>query len=271
MTLTRRTFLGSTAGAFLASPVWAGPEAELIDGPWSRFGEVTGVDDTEWRAVLAQHWSRASDGVALFDYAALSSNPDALRPYLDRLEATDPTTLTRNAAFAFWVNAYNAFTIDIVARNYPVQSIREINGGFFNTGPWGDKITRIGDRDLSLDNIEHGILRPVWGDARVHYAVNCASIGCPDLKATPWTVETLDADLEAGARGYVNHPRGISVDARGRVTASKIYDWFVEDFGDSESGVLSHVRGFANDGKRAALADANSIRSYEYDWDLNEV
>jgi hypothetical protein len=180
------------------------------------------------------------------------------------------TSLTRSAAFAYWVNVYNAVTVDVVARAYPVKSIREVNGGFFNTGPWGDKLITIAGRDLSLDNIEHGILRPVFGDPRIHYAVNCASIGCPDLKATPWTADSLETDLDEAARTYVAHSRGVTVQSNG-LRLSKIYDWFIEDFGDSETGIVQHITGFAAPDLAQRLSTGPRIRGYDYDWDLNDA
>ncbi|MEL6584801.1 MAG: DUF547 domain-containing protein [Pseudomonadota bacterium] len=269
MLLSRRALLATgLAAATLPAPAFAGPRAELIDGPWQRFGSVTGVDDTEWRALLAQHWVMGSDGVALLDWGAIDRA--ALKPYLDRLAATDPTTLTRDAAFAFWVNVYNAVTVDVVASEYPVTSIKQVRGGLFNTGPWGDKLITVAGRDLTLDEVEHGILRPVFDDPRIHYAVNCASIGCPDLKPTPWTAETLETDLNAAATNFIAHPRAVNVQSNG-LRLSKIFDWFIEDFGDSEPGILNHIRQYASPELATTLETNTRIRGYDYDWSLNDV
>lgn len=272
MHFSRRSFLGcaiiGSVAPLAPGTALAGPQSALIDGPWQRFGTIEGVEDGEWRSILAQHRRIRPDGVAGFDYAAVSLTE--LQLYLDRLAQTDPSTLTRDAAFAFWVNLYNAVTIDVVAKAYPVESIKEVMGGLFNTGPWGKKLIRIAGYDLSLDDIEHGILRPVFGDARVHYAVNCASIGCPDLKATPWTAATLETDLEAAARGYIAHPRGVTLQSNG-LRLSKIYDWFTEDFGNSEAGILRHINNYADNALSAAIYRNPRIRGYAYDWDLNKT
>ena len=126
----------------------------------------------------------------------------------------------------------------------------------------------VNGRDLTLNNVEHGILRPIWGDARVHYPVNCASIGCPNLKATPWAAATLEADLEAGARTYVNHPRGARVE-NGQLFVSKIYDWFEIDFGGTSAGVIDHLRQYAEGDLAKRLARVSWISDSAYDWGLN--
>ncbi|MEO1000468.1 MAG: DUF547 domain-containing protein, partial [Pseudomonadota bacterium] len=223
-------------------------------------------DNSVWAGILASHLRRGATGVNLFDYAGAPRG--AVAGYVAALEAVDPTTLSRDAAFAYWANFYNALTIQVVQEAWPVSSILRIGGSLINPGPWREKRVRVAGEDLSLDDIEHGIMRPVWGDARVHYAVNCASIGCPNLKETPWTAARLGADLDAGARAYVNHPRGATV-AGARLTVSSIYDWFQEDFGGTDAGVISHLRQYAEPGLRSALDGINRIAGDDYDWSIN--
>jgi hypothetical protein len=121
---------------------------------------------------------------------------------------------------------------------------------------------------LSLDDIEHGVMRPRFDAAMVHYAVNCASIGCPNLKATAWRAEGLQADLEAAARAYINHPRGVTVTQDG-IVVSRIYRWFREDFGDSEDGVIAHLLTFADPQLAAQIEARPTIAGHAYDWSLN--
>ena len=111
-------------------------------------------------------------------------------------------------------------------------------------------------------------MRPIWRDPRIHYGVNCASIGCPNLLTTAFTALNVDRLLTENAIAYVNHPRGVRLQD-GRLTVSRIYDWFQEDFGDSEAGVLDHVRQFAMPELREALAQVRGIADFEYDWALN--
>jgi hypothetical protein len=239
-------------------------------------GSTKTVDHTAWTKLLQAYVKPGTDGINRVDYARWKKNAQpALKTYLAMLQSEDPTSLDRAEQFAFWANLYNAKTIDIVLDAYPVKSIKDINlGGSLLTlvtgGPWKAKVLKVRGQDLSLDDIEHGILRPVMKDPRVHYSVNCASLGCPNLMTEAFTGDRLDAQLDAGARAYVNHPRGITV-KDGKIEASSIYSWFQEDFGGNATGVLDHARKYANPELRAKLNGATTISEYDYDWRLNEV
>ena len=156
--------------------------------------------------------------------------------------------------------------------HYPVDSIQDvdISPGLFSSGPWGAELIAVEDEVLTLDDIEHRILRPLWGDPRIHYAVNCASIGCPNLQGRAWRAATLDADLEAAATAYVNHDRGFTVDD-GDLVVSSIYDWFIADFGGNDEGVLRHLAQYASPDRQAILQSAKRISDHRYDWALNDL
>jgi len=175
--------------------------------------------------------------------------------------------LTKAEAYAYWVNLYNALTVEVILKDYPVSSIRRIG---FPIGPWGRKLIRVNGKRLTLNNIEHDILRAAWTEPRTHYAVNCASYGCPNLLASAFTPENTEDMLQKAALDFINHPRGISVAENGKITASTIYKWYQVDFGDTEQGVLEHVRLFANDELLAKLEGKTKIDKYEYGWELNE-
>ncbi|MEM6676395.1 MAG: DUF547 domain-containing protein [Pseudomonadota bacterium] len=262
--------LGGAAGLLRPSVAGAAPRSRLIDDRWTRHGSAGDPDHGAWGAFLGRHLrTGTASGVALLDYAGARADRSALQGYIKAMQAVTPSALSPDAAMAYWINVYNAVTIDLVVEAYPVDSIREVRGGLFNTGPWGDEIFRVDGHDLSLDDIEHGILRPVWRDARIHYAVNCASIGCPDLASKPYTSGALEQMLEAGARRYVNHPRGATGTPDGLVVSS-IYDWFEEDFED-EQGVIRHLAAYATGETAAAVAAATEIEDYRYDWALNDT
>lgn len=233
-------------------------------------------DHAPWARLLEAHLEQGEGGASnRFGYGALKANGEdraALRSYIASLEATDPDVLSRDEAFAFWVNLYNALTVEVVIDHYPVASIRDIaiSPGLFSTGPWGKKLVTVAGRELSLDDIEHGILRPDFGDSRVHYAVNCASVGCPDLASRPYTGDELDAMLDRAARAYVNSPRGARVE-NGRLTASSIFKWYMKDFGGTEEGVLAELRKYAGPDLAAALENVSGVASYDYDWSLNDA
>lgn len=278
MKLSRRSFLGATLAGVGAvatvSPVLSAPSSRLIDDRWTRSGDGADPDAAPWADMLARRVAPGPDGVARFDYAGVTSQEAAaLRNWLAGYQAVDPATLSRPAQMAFWVNLYNAKTVDLVLEAYPVDSIRKIKGGLFNLGPWDEKVMKVAGQDLSLDDVEHGVLRPIWRDPRIHYAVNCASIGCPDLVARPFHSTRLEEMLESAARAYVAHPRGAAVED-GRLLVSSIYSWFEEDFGGSELGVLTHLSRYAPPGLApeldARLARAEGYDDHRYDWALND-
>lgn len=264
--LTRRAAIAGAVALLTPLPASAAPKSRLIDARWSRFGNGTGPDHGAWDAILSRHRSMGPDGIARFDYARADSA--AVRAYIGALSAVDPATLTSAAAFSYWVNLYNAMTVDAVLGSWPVSSIREIGGNLIAPGPWRQKRARVAGQDLSLDDIEHGILRPVWRDPRIHYAVNCASLGCPDLAARAYTAGRLGAMLDQGARAYVNHPRGAQV-TDGRLEVSSIYQWFMADFGSTDAGVIAHLRQYAEPALAARLEGIGRISGDRYDWRIN--
>lgn len=255
-------------------PAAAAPKAEL----WARWTaheaeSVRRVDHSAWDGLLARRLSEGRGeraGIALFDYAAVTAaDREALRGYLQSLADTPVAALNRDEQVAFWINLYNALTVEVVLAQYPVDSILDIGGGFLARGPWDDEVFAVNGVALSLNDIEHRILRPIWQDARIHYAVNCASLGCPNVAARAWTAETAEAMFEAAAREYVNHPRGAAV-RDGALVVSSIYEWYREDFGGSDAEVIAHLRRYAGGELRAALEGVTVIADDVYDWSLNE-
>jgi len=203
-------------------------------------------------------------------YAAVNdADHEALKQYLQAMQRVDIGDYNRNVQRAYWINLYNAKTLDVVLDSYPVDSIREIGGGLFSAGPWNNKLLRVNGEKLSLNDIEHRILRPIWHDGLTHYGVNCASISCPDLRNQAYTADNLYRALRANARDYVNSPEGVRIDD-GKVTASKIYDWYAPDFGGSTRAIISHLRQFADAQLSARLDMLAGIDDYAYDWALNE-
>ncbi len=276
--IPRRTALAGLAGTALAASLpgtaAAAPEADL----WPRWqahtpGATREPDHAPWAAFLNRYLRNGKDGINRLAYAAVTrADRDALRRYLDALAAATPADMARAAQFAYWGNLYNALTVDTVLAHYPVESIRDIDisPGWFADGPWGKKLITVDGADLSLDDIEHRILRPIWRDPRVHYAVNCAALGCPNLRPQPFTAARLDAMLDAGARAYVNHPRGARVND-GKLRVSSIYVWFRADFGGDDAGVIAHLKRYAEPDLRRALSGVRRIASHDYDWALNDT
>jgi len=264
--------LSCIAAVWLAmSAAAAQPRPELIDERWLQTGDAGPVDHALWDEFLAEFTELAADGIRYVDYGRAASDGRALTMrYLETLQGVDPTALPRPEQFAYWANLYNAVTVDLVLEAWPVQSVREIGGSLFAPGPWRKPRIQIAGQELSLDDIEHGILRPIWRDPRVHYAVNCASLGCPNLDARAFRGEGLSEALDRAARAYVNHPRGARVEG-GALRVSSIYDWFEEDFGGSDAGVIDHLRRYANAALLDRLQGVSRIAGDSYDWSLNDV
>ncbi len=238
-------------------------------------GNAEEVDHSPWQAILDGYLKTGHpSGVNRFDYAGLKANAkdsERLTGYLASLQALDPRRLSGAEQFAYWVNFYNALTIRVVVDAYPIESIRDVHESFLsvNQGPWGDVLAAAAGQELTLDDIEHRILRPIWKDPRIHYAVNCASFGCPNLAPQAFTPANAEELLEQGARDYINHPRGVSL-VDGDLVLSAIYDWYQEDFGGSEEAVVDHLLKYANEKTAAKLRDYGVVLDYEYDWSLNE-
>jgi hypothetical protein len=196
-------------------------------------------------------------------------------------------TWTRAQRLAFWINAYNFYTLRAVIDHYPIEgrrlslyprnSIRQIDG------VWSTLTWRIAGRDLTLDDIEHRILRPVFKEPRIHFAINCASIGCPPLRSSPYVAGPLDAQLDEAARLYLGSPQGAAVEDS-TLGVTSILKWYGADFVDRfaplgpagrnslESAILGVVATYGP-ARTAALARTRNvrIRFLDYDWSLNDV
>jgi hypothetical protein len=179
--------------------------------------------------------------------------------------------LNRDEQMAYWLNLYNALTVRVILDAYPVSSIRDIDisPGLFSDGPWGKALVEIEGRAISIDDIEHRILRPIWNDPRIHYAVNCAALGCPNLGTGAFSAATLDDDLDYLAWAFINNPRAVREQSGGLILSS-LYQWYPDDFGGSDEGVLRHLGEYADDALAATLAATATIGGYQYDWVLND-
>ena len=281
MTLSLRLRPSTFAAALIvlwavaATTTQAAPEAELLER-WTRHDAASNrvLNHGLWRDFLQRYVVAGDDGIHRVDYAAVSSDDGGLlRVYIDDLQRTPVSQLRRAEQFAYWINLYNAVTVKLVLERYPVQSIRDISisPGLFSKGPWGARLIKVEGENLSLDDIEHRILRPIWRDARIHYAVNCAALGCPNLPREPFTAANTEALLDAGARAYVNHPRGVRIDEQGQLIVSSIYHWYADDFGADAAGLIDHLRRHAGAALAAELQGVSNVHDHAYDWSLNDL
>ena len=231
--------------------------------------EASEVDHAPWSRLLAKYILK-QNGLNLFRYSAVTDNDaDRLSDYLDYLQSLQVTGLAAEQQFAYWINLYNALTVQVILDHYPLESIRDISYSLLSRGPWKERLVTVEGFGLSLDDIEHGILRPGFRDSRIHYAVNCASISCPNLQVQAFTASNLEVMLETAAEEYINSYRGVEV-IEGELVLSSIYDWYAEDFGSSDKAIIGHLADHAEPDLAAQLQGFESIDRYRYDWDLNE-
>ena len=233
------------------------------------------IDHSAWQAILDAHLrTDHPSGIHRFDYAALQANAShrqRLDEYVAALQAIDPREYAAAEQKAYWFNLYNALTVRLVTASYPVKSIRDLGEAWLSIGPWDDAAAVVAGRELTLNDIEHQILRPIWQDARIHYGVNCASLGCPNLLPAAFTAANTERLLEEAAKEYVNHPRGVRWADDGRsVVVSGVYDWYQEDFGGDEAGVLRHLARYAEADLAERLRAFRGDVDYSYDWALND-
>jgi len=229
------------------------------------------LDHGDWTDFLQRYLVR--DGArTLMAYGAVEP-PDhrELKAYIEQLADIPVTTLSRPVQKAYWINLYNALTVDVVLDHYPVETIRDIDSGLFDDGPWDEERITVESRALSLDDIEHRILRAIWHDPMIHYGLNCAALGCPNLLERAYTAERVETMLAANARDYIGHGPGILRISGESVKVSSIYVWYEADFGEGEDDILAHLRNFAAGERAAALERVRRIGGHDYGWSLNDA
>jgi hypothetical protein len=205
-------------------------------------------------SLLQKHVS--TDGKV--NYKGLKADKAMLDAYCLSLGANPvQNDWTKAEQMAYWINAYNAFTLKLIVDNYPTKSILNFDGG----KTWDVRRIKLGDKKYSLNNLENDILRPQFKDPRIHFAINCAAKSCPPLWNHAYTPENLETTLEARTRDFVNQSKYNTLSAnRGQV--SKIFDWYGADFGD--------LKKFLNQYSDVKLKTTATIVFNEYNWDLNE-
>ncbi len=206
-----------------------------------------------WDNILKKHVSPSGK----VNYAGIKADKSKFDAYLQSLQSNAPQSdWSRNQKMAYWINAYNAFTVKLIIDNYPVSSITKLNGG----KPWDKKWINIGDKTYSLNNIENDILRPTYKDARIHFAVNCAAKSCPTLLNRAWTTDNLNSNFEKQAKAFINNS-SFNVITANKVQVSKIFDWYGADFGN--------LIDFLNKYSSTNINNGAKVEFKEYNWELN--
>ncbi len=209
------------------------------------------------------------DKNGLVDYKGLSQDRDKLTSYLSLLENNAPkSSWTYNQKLAYWINAYNAFTLELILKYYPISSIKDIGSAikipFVNT-PWDIKFINIGDKELDLNNIEHGIIRKEFDEPRIHFALVCAAISCPKLQNSAYLPEKLNAQLEKAAKEFLSDPAKNEIKSADEAELSKLFNWYGGDFKKKTSLI-----GYLNKYAPTQLDSDADIKWKDYDWALNE-
>ncbi len=217
----------------------------------------------KWTALLTKY----VDVEGHVNYAGFKKDETALDEYLAVLSANHPQdTWDKDDILAFWINAYNAFTVKLIVKNYPVKSIKELGGAIYKVNTaWDIKFIKIGDEVYDLNNIEHGIIRKEFSEPRIHFAVNCASVSCPRLRNEAFVGSRIEEQLDDQARYFINNP------VKNKITKkcaelSKIFTWFKGDF--TANG--GSVEDFINKYSEIKITKKTKGKSLDYDWNLNE-
>lgn len=246
------------AGAYLAFRIFYHPKTNY-DGY-----DTAPIDHALFDKVLAEFVTDSG----WVDYQALKENPEALNNYLNLLKNNHPSMdWSREEKLAYWINAYNAFTLDIVIRNYPLQSIKDIRRWsipFVNT-VWDIPFIEIEGETYSLNHLEHHILRVEFDEPRIHFAINCASVSCPPLRKEVFVADRLDSQLEEQAVLFINDPSRNRI-LSDRVELSSIFSWFKGDF-TKEGSLINYVRRYSE----IQPSDDARLSYLDYDWALNGI
>jgi len=191
------------------------------------------------------------------NYQGFKTQKADLQNYLDDLAANTPSNdWGRKETMAYWINAYNAYTIKLIVDNFPISSITKLENG----KPWDKKWIKLGDKTYSLNNIENDILRPKYKDARIHFAVNCAAQSCPPILNNAWTADNLNTNFDKQAKAFINNAKFNKISANS-VEISKIFEWYAEDFGN----IIDYLNKYST---TKIITDAK-VSYMEYDWALN--
>lgn len=218
-----------------------------------------------WSKALKQN-TKEVDGQVLVNYKKIKKHPEQLLAYLDELESVTKDVFakfSKKQKLAFWINAYNAYTIQLIIKNYPIKSIKDI-GSIFSSA-WSKDFINLLGKKLSLDDIEHETIRKKFKEPRIHFAVNCASISCPSLLQEAYNSEHLEAQLNFSAKRFLtNKNKNYYSKTEKAFYLSKIFKWYGADFNAKYKGYVNFVK------KYLTAPNNTPVEWLDYDWTLNE-
>lgn len=217
-----------------------------------------------WDALLKKHVSDAGN----VNYKGLLKEKAKLKEYLDILSASNPSDKwSEKERLAFWINAYNAFTVDLILQHYPVESIKDIGSKIkipFVSTAWDIKFIKIGGKEYDLNSIEHSVLRKQFDEPRIHFAINCASYSCPKLLNEAFTADKLESQLQKTAKDFVNDKSKNKITATS-LELSQIFNWYKGDFTKNKT-LIAYIQQYTS----VKISPKAKVSHLEYDWSLNE-
>ncbi len=264
---------GAVVPLLSASALRAAPTAE----PWRRWEahdptSSRTIDHRAWEAFLTRYLRIGADGVHRVAYSRVTA-PDraALDAYIAELARLPVSDYNRAEQLAYWINLYNALVVRVILDHYPISSIRDIAPSApGSAGPWDEKLVEVEGQPVSLSDIQNRILRPIWHDPRILYALSCGAVSCPSLQPEPYQADRLEHQLSKAAMVYVNDPRCIQIDGN-RLSVSSLYRWYAADFGGSDTAIINHLMAYAEPKLAMSLQRFERISDDDFDWRLNDA
>lgn len=224
------------------------------------------ISHEQWNKLVKKHVHESG----MVDYKGFRKDSNALKRYLTLLENHHPNkdNWSADERLAYWINAYNAFTVELILNHYPVESIKNVINGpnipFINS-PWDIGFITIEGAEYDLNNIEHDILREKFDEPRIHFAINCASVSCPMLKKEAYTANKIEVQLKEQTKAFINNPAKNKIN-KDRIVVSKIFKWFTGDFTENGS-IPEYIDQYtATDIQKEAEVDY-----MDYNWGLNDI
>ena len=265
-----KTIVQSIIVLFLSFVTYAcAPQADLnMDKIQKDAATLSKTDDIHNHKIWDELTKKYVNEKGFANYKGFIKDSTKLNEYLSVLSANHPSEeWTSDQRKAYWINAYNAFTVKLIVDNYPVESIKDLGGSIYKVNtPWDIKFIKIEDKEYDLNNIEHSILRKEWEDPRIHAAVNCASVSCPALRKGAFTANRLDQQLDEQMKAFVNDTSKNKLSAD-KVRISKLFKWFTGDFKIVSPSVIAYLNEFSN----VNIDNNAEIEYIEYDWGLNDA
>ena len=237
-------------------------KGDAVDLDTINIAETPTMEHHDWSTLLQQHVTESGQ----VNYKGFIKDSTLFNKYLTEL-SNHPTgkNWSEKEKLAYWINAYNAFTLKLILDNYPLKSIKDIGDGLtMINSPWDIKFFKIGNTDFDLNTIEHEIIRKEFNEPRIHFAINCASVSCPKLRNEAFTAEQLDAQLDDQAKQFINNPIKNNITEKS-VQLSKIFNWFESDF-IKENTLASFLQKYTD----IKLSNDFKAVYLDYDWNLNE-